>query len=180
MSKEQAFTSLLDEQKDRVYSNAVHVLQHPEDAEDVVQHSFIQLWRQWDRVETEKRGRWLMQVVHNRCMDNLRRRRSTRERFLPPGEGHLETASRCTPSIECADRAAEFADAQRVLRKGMATLPETTRSMLVLHYFHDMPLDRIAEMLRLPVGTVKAALHRGRKKLREFLGETYPELVESR
>jgi len=180
MSKEQAFTSLLEEQKNRVYSYALHVLQHPEDAEDVVQHAFIQLWRRWDRVQSDKRERWMMQTAHNRCMDTLRRRRTTRERFLPAGEGQLDKASRYVPSVDHTEHGIEYSETQQLLRAGMAQLPEATRSMLVLHYFQEMPLDRIAEILRLPVGTVKAALHRGRRKLREFLSETYPELVELR
>lgn len=180
MSREQAFTSLLEEKKDRVYSYALHVLQHPEDAEDAVQHAFIQLWREWDHVGADKRERWLMQVLHNRCMDGLRSRRAASARFLPTGEGHLDAATMTVASSLTTDARIERYDVRKIIEAGMETLPDSTRSMMVLHYFQDLPLDSIADLLRIPVGTVKAALHRGRKRLLDFVLQTCPELVQSR
>ncbi|MBN1424729.1 sigma-70 family RNA polymerase sigma factor [Candidatus Fermentibacteria bacterium] len=179
MNREQAFTTLLEQEKDRVYSYALHVLHHPEDAEDVVQHAFIQLWREWDHIGRDKRKRWLMQVLHNRCMDSIRSRRATGARFLPTGQGHLETATMTVASPLTADARLEGHDVRKVIEAGMETLPDSTRSMMVLHYFQDQPLDGIADLLRVPVGTVKAALHRGRKKLLEFVLATCPDVVES-
>ena len=72
----------------------------------------------------------------------------------------------------------EYSETQKLLLHALETLPEKTRSMLLLHYFQGFKYEMIGEILNTSVNTVKVAIHRGKKILKEMLEEQFPERVE--
>ncbi|MFN8194531.1 MAG: sigma-70 family RNA polymerase sigma factor [Nocardioidaceae bacterium] len=132
----------------------------PDEAEDVLQRTFLDAWRSAHRYDPRQRfSGWLFTIAHRRAVDALRARRhqvvdveALRELS---GEDGRETASR-------------FADAADV-RAALARLPEHERTVLELAYFADLTQREIAERLDLPIGTVKARAARGTRRLADLM-----------
>lgn len=132
----------------------------PDEAEDVLQRTFLDAWRSAHRYDPRQRfSGWLFTIAHRRAVDTLRARRhrvvdvdSVRELT---GEDGRETANR-------------FADAADV-RAAVAQLPDHERIVVELAYFADLRQREIAERLDLPVGTVKARAARGTRRLAQIM-----------
>lgn len=131
-----------------------------DEAEDVVQRTFLDAWRNADRYDPRQRfSGWLFTIAHRRAIDTLRTRRhrvvdvdSVRELA---GEDGRETAER-------------FADAADV-RAAVARLPDHEREVVELTYFADLSQKEIADRLGVPLGTVKARASRGTRRLGEMI-----------
>jgi RNA polymerase sigma factor (sigma-70 family) len=138
----------------------------PHEAEDVLQRTFLDVWRGADRYDPAQRfASWLFTIAHRRAVDTLRARRHTvidveAARGLV-GEDGRETADR-------------FADAAEV-RAAMALLPDHEREVLDLAYFADLTQREIAARLDVPLGTVKARAARGTRRLATLLHADHEE-----
>jgi RNA polymerase sigma factor (sigma-70 family) len=129
----------------------------PDEAEDVLQKTFLDAWRSAGRFRSGERfSSWLFTIAHHRAVDSLRARRSqvvdvdTIRELM--GEDGRETAER-------------YADAAEV-RAGLEELPEHEREVLLLAYFGGLSQREIAQRLDVPLGTVKARAARGTRRLR--------------
>jgi RNA polymerase sigma-70 factor (ECF subfamily) len=171
------FQQAVAEQKDMVYSFAYYYLGSREEAEDVTQEVLLKLWQHFQELEFASIPRWLNRVTRNASYDRLRRFRVQR-RFLAADtreEGETPVADR-TPSPEPdPEDSAERSQFRRQLRAALAELPEPYRSVLVLREIRDLQYKEIADMLELPINTVKTHVHRGRKLLRQRLREVLGE-----
>ena len=131
-----------------------------DEAEDVMQRTFLDAWRHAGRYDPSQRfSGWLFTIAHRRAVDALRARRhqvvdveSLRELA---GEDGRETAER-------------FADAADV-RAAVAQLPDHERVVVEMAYFDDLSQREIAERLDVPLGTVKARASRGTRRLGEII-----------
>ena len=131
-----------------------------DEAEDVMQRTFLDAWRNAGRYDPGQRFTgWLFTIAHRRAVDALRRRRhqvvdvdALRELS---GEDGREMVNR-------------FADAADV-RAAVAQLPDHERVVVELSYFEDLSQREIAERLDVPVGTVKARVSRGIRRLGEII-----------
>jgi RNA polymerase sigma-70 factor (ECF subfamily) len=153
------FADVVRQHQSMVFSLAYHFLQDRPLAEDVTQEVFLQLYREQAALETEQHIRhWLRKVASHRCIDAARRRK-VRPRLA------IEDLS-----YEPAARES-FNDPllSETLRKLIATLPETPRMIVVLRYQEDLDPSEIAEMVGVPLATVKSHLHRSLAMLREKL-----------
>lgn len=154
------FRNAMEAHGGAVYRLALCRLQNPMDAEDVYQDVFLRLLDQpaqtWDQ---ERLKAWLLRTALNRCADihRFRLRRPT-----------LPLAS--VPELACPpeDEAAE-------LWAAVAQLPEKLRTVIHLHYAEGYRTEEIALMLDVPASTVRTRLHRGRAKLKNWLGGTDDE-----
>lgn len=162
--------------KDKVFGFAFALLRNRQDAEDVTQDVFINLWKHWDSIDQKKAEAWIMRSTHNRCIDLIRRRKNSVhktdniERIIP---FHPELV------INGPDRTFELDERQSQLIEVLSELPEKMQSMMVMFYFQDMKLQTISEVMEININTVKVFLHRGRKLLKTALEKSYPELVGS-
>ena len=144
---------------------AYRVLGDGTDAEDVVQESFMALWRQADRIDPN-RGRltaYLLTIVHRRAIDALRarRRREIRTITLEP-----ELDAQDTLDVEAAALAS--LDGARV-RAHVEQLPPEQRRVIELAFFEGYTHAEIAQRLQLPLGTVKSRIRLSMEKLRVAL-----------
>lgn len=127
-----------------------------DEAEDVVQHTFLDVWRHADRYDPGRRFTgWLFAIAHRRAVDVLRvRRHRTVDvevlRELAGEDGRVT-----------ADRSARVDD----VRAALAELPDHERVVVELSYFADLTQREIAERLDVPHGTVKARAARGIRRL---------------
>ena len=174
------FESLLREHRDTVYSTARYLVRNADDAEDVVQETFVRLWRAGDAVELESVRGWLLRVARNLCLDALRRRkvretaRAGADQVSERGRLGIEIAEDDgrERSLEVSDlgsgalRAELALDVQRMVR-AMDELKEPQRSIILLREVQDYTYEEIAEALDLSLSAVKVYLHRARKKIRQ-------------
>jgi RNA polymerase sigma factor (sigma-70 family) len=133
----------------------------PADAEDVLQTVFYEAWRSAQRFDPKRRlDAWLFGIARNRALDYLRRQRGS----PAPLDELLERVGE--DGRELADR---YAEAERV-QHALEVLPDEQRSVLELAYFGDLTQAEIASRLHVPLGTVKARMFRGLRRLATHIG----------
>ena len=151
-----AFTELVDLDGDLCYAIAYRILRDAERAQDAVQQAFLLAWRELPRLrDPERFGPWLHRLLVNACYEELRRHRrwTTRITILPvDGPGGPD------PMISVVDRDA--------LDRGFERLTPQQRAVFVLHHHAGHPLAEIADIVGVPVGTVKSRLHYATRTLR--------------
>ena len=177
MMSQNKFKNWLREHKSRVFSYAFYFLRNREDAEDVTQEVFIKLWKNMDNINHKKIKSWLMQVTHNCCVDHVRRRKGAhnKQQFMDS----VDYLPECSGKESNPEWVVEHQENHEVLLTAMETLPHRTKSMLLLHYYQGLKFDTIGSILNTDVGTVKVAVHRGRKMLREKLAPHFSKTLEN-
>lgn len=161
----QAFTDLVLRHQQRVYSLCLRVLGDADAAADVAQDTFLTVLRKLDGFRGDAAfTTWLHRVAVNACYDELRRKRR-RPMLHTVADDDLEHEPG-PPTVDHADEVAGTRDAAAAL----ATIPEEFRIALVLADVQDMAYDQIAQVLEVPIGTVKSRVHRGRLALAAALG----------
>ncbi len=169
----QALTQIVLGQQHYVYSIAMSVLKNPEDAADLTQEAFIRLFRALPQYNGESRfTTWLYRLVVNLCRDELRRR--GRQAPIAPSASEDEEADQIA-SIADDDRWANPAEAldtrelRDQVRQALGQLEEHYRLVLTLYYFEDLKYTDIAEILDIPLNTVKSHIRRGKERLAAIL-----------
>jgi len=164
-----AFERLVEARLDGAYRLAVAILGSEADARDAVQEAFVAAWRKLRGLRDPARFEpWLDRIVVNTCRMAIRHRNAVRVREIhvvdPAGfEAHGGRLTDQAPDDEIAD-----AD---LIRRGLGRLTADQRAVLVLHHAQDRPVDEIAEVLGVPVGTIKWRLHAARDALRRAVLE---------
>jgi RNA polymerase sigma-70 factor (ECF subfamily) len=162
-----AFEAVLPSYRDRVFRLSLSILRDPTAAEDAAQDVFMRLWKALPNYNgSAALSTWIYAITRNTCISVLRKRRpqvSLDEPLFADDDngGGLQLA------------APEHDDSAVVsVEKMLARLPERYRQAVVLFYMEDKSYDQTAAALGLPLGTVKALLHRARKRLIELTRET--------
>jgi RNA polymerase sigma-70 factor, ECF subfamily len=168
-----AFEVIVDRHSGAAFSLAYRIVGHAAGAEDVTQEAFLSIWRSRLRYEPARGSvrTWVLGIVHNRAIDGLRRNlvHERRRASLEGVEEQREAPERT--EVEAARR-----EEALVVRNALGTLPDDQRRTIELAYFGGFTHTQIAEMLELPVGTVKGRMRLGLEKLRgqvEGLQEEY-------
>lgn len=161
-----SFGQLVAKYQDRLYNTLVHVLGSRDDAYDVAQDAFVQAFL---KLESFQRSSafytWLYRIAVNLAISQRRRRKTTGS--LDDGKQQTgdEPAGRADPPnarIEQRERAQQ-------VQAALATLSDDHRTILILREIDGCCYETIAQMLDLPVGTVRSRLHRARMELRDQL-----------
>ena len=162
----EAFAVLYDRHSRPAYSLAYRMMGERQAAEDIVQDAFLKLWRvaRSYRAERASVRTWLLSIVHNRGIDQLRSSAS-RRRMQEKAE---VSAPRSEPS-EAFSEAWRNAQREQV-REALKTLPEDQLKTLELAYFSGYTHLEIAELLGIPLGTVKGRMRLGMKKMKDYFG----------
>ncbi len=161
MMKRKAYQKILARHKSDIYSYVFYLCRNREDAEDITQDVFVRLWNHWDRIQQPKVHSWLMRVAHNRSIDLLRKYRSSRSNV--DTQDILERLPNSDYQSFCPEQSTVLSDEREHLIRAMDTLPDKTRSLLLMHYFQDMKYDTIADILDISVSNIKIIIHRGKK-----------------
>ena len=157
-----AFAALYDRHNRAAFSLAYRMMGERQAAEDLAQDAFLKAWRGASSFRAERGSvrTWLLSIVHNRGIDQLRSlasRRRTQDKIEA-------TAPRSQPSEAFAET---WRNSQREeVREAMGTLPSEQLKILELAYFSGYTHVEISELLSLPLGTVKGRMRLGLKKIR--------------
>ena len=177
--KKNAFQKYLNEHKDRIFSYNYYLLKNREDAEDVTQEVFIRLWNNREKVDKKSMRAWMVRVAHNRCIDLIRQKKAVAGREKISASVEPETLKSEDDSYSNPTLKYELSETHKSLTAAMETLPEKTRSVLLMHYFQDLKYESISKILNTSISSVKVTVHRGKKMLRLALADDYPERVRS-
>jgi RNA polymerase sigma-70 factor (ECF subfamily) len=163
-----AFEVIFDRHSTVAFSLAYRMCGRRPMAEDIVQEAFLSLWRSGARYD---RGRgsvrsWVLGVVHNRTIDAFRRETVRAGRDVAD-DGALERM----PAPDRTDTEVQRRDEAQHVRSALHELPDDQRQVIELAYFGGFSHIQIAEMLKLPAGTVKGRMRLGLSKLRLALGD---------
>lgn len=158
-----AFGELYNRLAPRAFGVARALLGTADRAGDAVQEGFLATWRHRAayRADGGEVHSWVLGIVRNRAVDNLRRHRR-HDRRRADGEGVPETL---VGSVDVHADAVAGDDARR-LRELMVALPDAQREVIALAFFGQLTHAEIAARLALPVGTVKGRMRLGLSKLR--------------
>jgi RNA polymerase sigma-70 factor, ECF subfamily len=160
----EALTLLLPRYRDKVFRLCFSMLRDRALAEDTTQDVFMRVWRALPGYAGKSLlSTWIYAISRNACLSELRRKRPSISLDADDSEYDPELAAL---SASDADDSATTSVAQ-VLDQ----LPERYRQAVVLFYMEDKSYDQTAEILGLPLGTVKALLHRARKRLIDLTRE---------
>jgi RNA polymerase sigma-70 factor, ECF subfamily len=160
----EAFVTIYDRHSRAASSLAYRMMGEKQAAEDLLQEAFLKLWcgAASYRAERGSVRTWLLSIVHNRGIDQLRSlasRRRTQEKIE-------SSAQRSQPSEAFAQ---SWRNSQREeVREALKTLPSEQSKVLELAYFSGYTRVEIAEFLDLPLGTVKGRVRLGLKKVRDY------------
>ena len=164
-----SFGQLVTRYQDRLFGTLVTMLGSVEDARDVAQEAFVQAYQKLDSFRGQSAFySWLFRIALNSSVDHHRRQRrptvsidAAREQTgSEPTDLHADTSP--SFSIERTER-------QTLVQLALSKLSPEYRQVLVMKEMEDMKYEEIAAMVKIPVGTVRSRIHRGRAELKEIL-----------
>jgi RNA polymerase sigma-70 factor (ECF subfamily) len=155
--------ALYDKYRMTVYRTALAITRDPDPAEDILQEVFLRLHTYAASVKPElPLAPWLYRVTLN-----LSYTWYTRRRWLTPLDDFIEHI--IGPTRHRPEPAAEHQDNRNAMERAINGLPFNQRVVVILHYLNELSLQEIAEILNVPVGTVKSRLYYARESLRQQL-----------
>jgi RNA polymerase sigma-70 factor (ECF subfamily) len=164
-----AFEVLYDRHARAAYSLAYRIVGERSVAEDVVQEALLSIWRsgtRFDRTRGSVRA-WLLGIVRNRAIDALRREGGRAPRLTLDDGAILEQR----PSSERTEEQALHGETRAEVRGALQQLPREQSRVIELAFFGGFTHSEIAEMLEMPLGTVKGRMRLGMEKIRAQLAE---------
>ncbi len=167
-----AIERLILEQQTYIYSVALGVARNPDDAADVMQEACIRMVRALPGYRGESRfTTWLYRLVVNAGLDLLRRRGHTVSLEEDEGDGFALVSP---DRLADPERAAERSALAGRVRSALERLPIGQRLALTLLYFEDVGYEEIADVMSLPLNTVKSHIRRGKERLARELADLAP------
>jgi RNA polymerase sigma-70 factor, ECF subfamily len=172
---ERAYRELIGRYQRPVFSLIYRMVRDRERAEDLAQDTFIKVLNNIDRYRPEfKFSSWIFKIAHNTSLDHLRKKEP--ETLSLDGSPHARTAAETEASTitpESGDETPEQYTLNRELgaaiEGALGTLRTEYRTAIVLCHVEGRPYEEIAEIMDVPLGTVKTYIHRGRKELMQRL-----------
>lgn len=161
--RDAAFALLIKRYQERIYWHVRKIVQDHDDADDVVQTTFIKAWKGIEGFREEaKLKTWLYRIATNEALTFVKRQKkqlTTEVEDIQNVRSHSETYSEFMEGEEI----------QRKLDQAVNQLPEKQRIVFCMKYFDEMKYDEIAAVLGGTVGSLKASFHHAVKKVEQFL-----------
>ena len=170
-----AFSILVDRYKDLVFTLAVRMVKHKEEAEEVSQDTFIKVFKSLNKFKGDSKfSTWIYRIAYNTCLDRIKKYKNT-QYVVPIDEytaHHVKTLDNALERMEVDER-------KQAIQACLELLPPDDCALLTLFYFEDMSLEDISKIIQVSANTVKVRLFRSRKKLTTILRERLePEIIE--
>jgi RNA polymerase sigma-70 factor (ECF subfamily) len=157
-----AFNEIMRTHEDRVFSVCLRIMGDREQALDATQETFLTTFRKASQFKGDSAlGTWIYRIAVNTCYDQLRKQKRRRTDPMPD---HIE------PADYSAEEAVDSAGMRHEIQRALAALPPDFRSAVILADIEGLGLPEVAEVLGVPVGTVKSRVFRGRRILAKELG----------
>lgn len=171
-----AFTVLVERYKDLVFTLALRMLKHKEEAEEVSQDSFIKIYKSLDKFKGDSKfSTWVYRVTYNTCLDRIKKnkRQYNTVAINEYTEHHVKTLDNALDQMEAHER-------EQAIKFCLDLLPSDDSAILNLFYFEELSLEEISKIVGLKPNNVKVKLFRSRKKLATILTERLDnETIES-
>lgn len=146
-----------------VYRHCLHMLKHPQEAEDAAQESMLRAFRAFDSLTGDGVATWLFRIAHNTCLDILKSARMRRQQAMP--EGWEETPD----AAPTPDEHYEQKSRKEALWQAVSQLKPEHQLLLDLYYGQQLSYEEMAAATGLAQGTLKSRLGRAREALRSVL-----------
>lgn len=166
LGDEAAFEALYDAVSARVFGLVRRVVRDPAQSQEVTQEVFVDVWSQASRFDAD-RGKamsWILVIAHRRAVDRVRASQASTDRDLRQGIKEFRESY-----DDVADTVETQMEAERVHR-ALATLTAAQQEAITLAYYGGYTHQEVAELLKIPVGTVKTRIRDGMIRLRDKLG----------
>ena len=162
-TQDQAFRKLISEYKERLYWHIRKIVLSHDDADDVLQNTFIKVYKNIGNFKSEsKLYSWIYRIATNEAITFINKR--AKENNIDLNEMQYKLAD----SLE-ADVYFDGDEMQIQLQKAIATLPQKQQLVFNMRYFDEMKYDDMSEILETSVGALKASYHHAVKKIESFL-----------
>lgn len=159
----EAFGALVEQYRDNVYRLAYRMCGNEYDADEAAQEAFVAAWRALPNFRGDaKFSTWLYRLTTNAAIDVMRREK----RHQTAGDGEMMEVADNTDSPQ---ETVERTEQQETVQKALATLSDEYREVLLLRYMEELDYAEIAEVLKLPSGTVKSRINRAKAALKTAL-----------
>jgi RNA polymerase sigma factor (sigma-70 family) len=174
---ELAFKSLVENYQDLVYNTALGVVQNSEDAEDVAQEVFIQVFRSIDQFKGDARlSTWIYRITTTKALDHIRsRRRKKRFAFITSLFGPNDELVHEPVDFQHPGVALDRKEQAALLFKMIDQLPDNQKVAFTLHKTEELSYQEIADVMQLSVSAVESLLFRARQNLRKLLEKHYQQ-----
>lgn len=168
----------------RIYNICYRFSGSPDDAEDLTQEVFIKLYRTlstWDQSKGAF-ATWLTSITRNLLVDHFRRTKQERatDSLDTPAGGDEEAqplSERLPDSAPAADARVQTQQTQQLVHQALQKLSPELREAVILRDLQDLDYREIAQVLKVPEGTVKSRINRGRTELARLLQRTYRQVT---
>jgi RNA polymerase sigma-70 factor (ECF subfamily) len=174
---EQAFKSLVTNYQDLVFNTALGIVQNSEDAEDVAQEVFIQVFRSIDQFKGDARlSTWIYRITTTKALDHIRsRKRKKRFAFITSLFGANDELVHEPVDFQHPGVALDRKEQAALLFQMIAQLPENQKVAFTLHKTEELSYQEIADVMQLSVSAVESLLFRARQNLRKLLEKYYQQ-----
>lgn len=167
-----AFEEIVTMFQQRLYHVCYRMLGNPQEAEDIAQEAFVRAYVNIHTYDQKRKfSTWLFRIATNLCIDRIRKKKP--DYYLDatvPGTDGLNMYSQIAAQGDLPEEEVERMEAQDRVQYEIGRLPEKYRTVIILRYMEELPLQEISDILELPLGTVKTRVHRGREALRKQMG----------
>ncbi|GIP30541.1 ECF RNA polymerase sigma factor SigW [Paenibacillus sp. J23TS9] len=168
---QRAFAEIVELYKDKIYHLAYRMLGNRHEAEDIVQETFLRVYKNLDRYDpNQKFSTWIYRIATNLCIDRLRKKKPTYslDAEMNDQEG-MDGYSMIPSDNRTPESETLLSETQEIIYQAIGSLPAKYKSVMILRYLQDLSLQEISDVLGMPVTTIKTRVHRGREFLRKKL-----------
>lgn len=171
--EEKAYRALLDRYQRSVYSICLRMVKNETEAEDLAQEAFVKVFTSLGRYDpTYPFSSWIFKITANLCIDHLRKRRLQTVSIDEPVAGKDGDFTKDFPAPGANPEGLMLTrEKMEALDAAIESLPPHYRIMVLLRHQEGLSYEEIAEALDIPLGTVKARIHRARALLKGMLEE---------
>lgn len=160
--KREGFEKIVQQYSQPLYWKIRRMVLTHEDADDILQNTFLKVWTHLDGFEGKARlSTWLYRIAINESLDFLRKQKNIYQR----GEEEVTDVAH----LLMADEYFDGTEAQALLQEAMAELPEMQKTVFLLKYYDEMKYNEISEVMNKSEGALKANYHLAVKKITDYL-----------
>lgn len=163
LDKESGFRSLMHQYQEQTYWHIRRMVTTHEDADDVVQNTFIKVFKNLDKFKgNSKLYTWIYRIATNESLTYLKKRKRRHAESIDESENNIEYNL-------VADDYFDGDSIQLLLQKAIISLPDKQKAVFNLRYYEEMPYSDMSEILETSVGALKASYHHAVKKIEEYI-----------
>jgi len=168
--RERAFTLLIEKYQQRIYWHIRRMVQSHDDADDVMQNTFIKIWNGLQNFRADSQlFTWIYRIATNETITFLNSRNKRTTISFDISESVDEDGFSPSNYVQGESHPVDGDDIQARLQKAIDSLPEKQKIVFNLRYYDEMPYEQMSEVLGTSVGALKASYHHAAQKIEKFL-----------